>query len=314
MARYLFSFLLVIFATFPPEKIDAGVALKHNNTLFLYINNKNIKKTPAYRNFYKYFSEKKKYITSVSEKLPYQIDQLVFTVKKNKNGESCPNIEDILFYIEFKKKLSFEKLFNIVKNNFNSEKINIKKKHIILNKTKYKTVVLTDKLNNKQINLLLLEKGRYISGGCLDSIKKLIFSERINFTSANGNNVIFKCTMPDFLKQRIKKYAGKIKNDKKALPLDTAFLENLKYFKTVVKFGKNIKLINTLSFKTNKAFCSGRAFFKQMIPLLKFELLTQSNGKQLTVVNTLNIKKIAVEKKINIEFVITVKDLVNMNI
>ena len=276
------------------------------------------------------------------------LDDIFLAVKTrtNKKMFSLRKEYSLAFALRLNKSITYEEVNKLLKQILPTEsKENLKIK--IINDSDYnKKVIVVELTKKKKFILTLLNNNKIIAGGDSAFIKILTDAEidKNQMSDLERNNdIVINYTIPDEAKIELQKYANKLKYDKNALPIDISFLKDLKFIRTIINFsdlpGDSVKIdsstitssnsentdtdklqktnhnkffINfdsTLYLKNSKSLNTAKALSDQLLPLLKFQLLTTSKGKKLTIVDTIHVTVNNKNMAMNIKFDISENDI-----
>ena len=274
------------------------------------------------------------------------LDDIFLAVKTrtNKKMFSLRKEYSLAFALRLNKSITYEEVNKLLKQILaadSKENLQIK----IINDSDYKNkVIVVELAKKKKFILTLLNNNKIIAGGDSSFIKILTdaeIDENQMLDLERNNDIVINYTIPDEAKKELQNYANKLKYDKNALPIDISFLKDLKFIRTTINFSDlpvdsvkldsstitssnsentdklqktnhNKFLINfdsTLYLKNSKSLNSAKALSDQLLPLLKFQLLTTSKGKKLTIVDTLHVTENNKNMEMNIKFDISENDI-----
>jgi hypothetical protein len=242
---------------------------------------------------------------------------LAVKTKTSKNIFSVKKQYELAFAFKLNKSITYKELENILKLFLPSKDFKkINTQYIESENSKRKILIIKTALGN-ELAVTLLNNNKTIAGGNTHFIKILsdagIEENKMSELEQN-NDVVIEYTLPKEAKKELQSYAANLKNNKNALPIDISFLDSLKYIRTTINFSDIIKFNTTLYLNNKNAMNKAKELSNQLLPLLKFQLLTNSKGKKLTIVDTIQVNTNAKNMTMNITFDISKNDIKELNL
>jgi hypothetical protein len=317
--------VFIVFCNFTFANTNLVTLLKDNATLYTYINICKIK-NESFFNWINQESLSSNELTKVKENYDLinrslaksgcknSLSDILLSVKTrtSKNIFSVNKQYELAFAFKLNKSITYSDLEDILKLFLPSKEYkNLSTKYITSENSKKKILIVKTASDN-ELAVTLLNSNKTIAGGNTNFIKTLsdaaITGQKMSEIERN-NDVVIEYTLPKEAKDELQNYANNLKYDKNALPLDISFLDNLKFIRTIVNFSDVIKFNTTLYLNDKNALNKAKALCDQLLPLLKFQLLTTSKGKKLTIVDTINVNTNYKDMTLNITFDISKSDV-----
>ena len=315
----IFSVITVSIGCFDLSGMTCNDFIKENSAIYGYVNYRKIKNTNSYLWISEYL---KKVLNSKDIEKSYSllnnineskntsdiIDNVYFSIKKNKN------LYSLNFILKLNKKFSYRKIKEMIHSILSQSQFSNSYSIAEVNENNVNSEVLQIKLNSKseEFHLMRGKNGLYLFAGDSSFIQFLNKEKEIIIDSCD-KDIELDFSIPENIRRKIAEYSNKLKNDKNAIPLELQFFDGLKKIKTEALFKKYLTINSVIYFENEKYLSKCNEFAEQIIPLLKFQLLSFAKIKSLTLVKSLKTKENKAKNTFNISFTVTDKDIKNLS-
>ena len=325
-----FIIILTLYSSLLAAGTNLFSLLKDNATLYTFINVNNINKeesfswqdkSPIYSGELNELQKNYQVIKKTLDNDGYKNSlEYIFLALKTKTSKSIFTVKkdhELAFLLKLNRRITYnelEKLLNLLL------KSNSCTKYSIENTKKLKksgNILLIKTPKGEEFAVSLLDDNKLIAGGNKNFVNLLhdakIQKNQVSEIEKN-NDVVIDYILPEDVKKELQIYAAGLKNDKNALPLDLSFTKDLKFIRTLINFPNEISVNTTLFLKNSKSLTKAKELSDQLLPLLKFQLLTLSKSKKLTIVDTIKEKADYNSLTMNIRFKISKDDIKEFSI